>query len=81
MNYKDGLRDGLTSAIRVAATERDLADCIFEDEQTVQIYRMAAANIISLLIDEVAIQLGDTEKLELDLQDFGETTSQPEELT
>lgn len=58
------MKEGLIQAIYVVNAERSLADVAY-DEPIRSIYKMAASNIICMLLDEVQIQCGDDSVIEL----------------
>lgn len=54
--FQRGLKAGLEQAIYVVSRERYIADVISEDKAFMQAYRLATANIMVMLIDEMCIQ-------------------------
>ena len=58
-------KEGLIHAIYTAQAERDMADVMFADEKLQRVYKAAAANLIVMLIDEIVIQCGEDNLIEL----------------
>jgi len=58
------MKEGLIQALYIANAERSIAEVAY-DEPVRSIYKLAASNLVCMLLDEIQIQYGDEVVIEL----------------